>query len=698
MASEMLDHSSQGYSSNRLDGCWPASSWEHAALNGGSSEQGGEFCPVGRIDWDWEDFILFSGRGGECGQRFQSNQWGYFGEPASLIRSAGASQKGAFSSSLRLGADGPSSVNDCMANPEHNVINEEPTMYSLEEQAMGTSIKNNASAVLAMGNFKESVPQRRCETISSGCKIAKSSSTNISFDNKSFMCRTPAEKDPCSSEENYTNQLHKIPEKVQLEKLSIHLGSKATPNYKLATRVDKEGSNSAAAFPIGLKLGKRTYFEDGVELGVGQSTGLSTNSSGSSSPTASGKKHRSQSQGATAVPRCQVEGCRVDLSNMKDYHRRHKVCEMHAKAPKGVVAGQEQRFCQQCSRFQILTEFDEGKRSCRRRLAVHNERRRKPHPDTLTSAGDSYQAYKLFGNGMEGSYIIPQPTNQLSAPGRLDIDGSMRYNNCASTASKKYDNCNKYDLQAQVPLAGRELLDSFFPEQQAEKLLMLSQNSKRDIQPLPNGLAMQSAHCRLRDPNGRYPTIAGAGILPNLESTPMLQNGVGTCDVGGALSLLSSDSWVPRSFGLLSLDFSECGSPTIENDHVKNQTVFARELIQKQVVQKNTLTTKDMPAIQSQLHDLQGLSSRREDLFGVEQHQTKSLLSRFDTAVGSHPIFGLVQVQQFEDSQPANLQIRPILELMQLSSTQAQGSHFSLESEKVPQFNFQFPNLHPTKQ
>ena len=30
------------------------------------------------------------------------------------------------------------------------------------------------------------------------------------------------------------------------------------------------------------------------------------------------------------------------------------------------------------SRFHLLAEFDDGKRSCRKRLAGHNERRRKP--------------------------------------------------------------------------------------------------------------------------------------------------------------------------------------------------------------------------------------------------------------------------------------------------------------------------------
>ena len=47
---------------------------------------------------------------------------------------------------------------------------------------------------------------------------------------------------------------------------------------------------------------------------------------------------------------CQVEDCGADLSNAKDYHRRHKVCEMHSKASKALVGNVMQRFCQQCSR------------------------------------------------------------------------------------------------------------------------------------------------------------------------------------------------------------------------------------------------------------------------------------------------------------------------------------------------------------
>ncbi|GAB4825634.1 hypothetical protein Ancab_008508 [Ancistrocladus abbreviatus] len=90
---------------------------------------------------------------------------------------------------------------------------------------------------------------------------------------------------------------------------------------------------------------------------------------------------------SSSQPVCQVEDCRADLSNAKDYHRRHKVCEMHSKATKALVGNVMQRFCQQCSRFHVLQEFDEGKRSCRRRLAGHNRRRRKTQPETAVNTG-----------------------------------------------------------------------------------------------------------------------------------------------------------------------------------------------------------------------------------------------------------------------------------------------------------------------
>lgn len=103
-------------------------------------------------------------------------------------------------------------------------------------------------------------------------------------------------------------------------------------------------------------------------------------------PSRQNKRVRSGSPGS-AYPMCQVDDCRTDLTSAKDYHRRHKVCETHSKASKALVGSLMQRFCQQCSRFHPLQEFDEGKRSCRRRLAGHNRRRRKTQPEDALPRG-----------------------------------------------------------------------------------------------------------------------------------------------------------------------------------------------------------------------------------------------------------------------------------------------------------------------
>ncbi|BBM97994.1 protein MpSPL1 [Marchantia polymorpha subsp. ruderalis] len=127
---------------------------------------------------------------------------------------------------------------------------------------------------------------------------------------------------------------------------------------------------------IGLNLGVRTYFST-EDTAAGRL----------------GKRHRSNSPGSQ-VPMCQAEGCKADLSTAKHYHRRHKVCEQHSKAPNVIAGGQTQRFCQQCSRFHSLSEFDEGKRSCRKRLADHNRRRRKPQP-TASTGGTTAESVAL---------------------------------------------------------------------------------------------------------------------------------------------------------------------------------------------------------------------------------------------------------------------------------------------------------------
>lgn len=81
---------------------------------------------------------------------------------------------------------------------------------------------------------------------------------------------------------------------------------------------------------------------------------------------------------AAAVVRCQVLGCEADIRELKGYHRRHRVCLRCASASSVVISGEDRRYCQQCGKFHVLQDFDEGKRSCRRKLERHNRRRRRP--------------------------------------------------------------------------------------------------------------------------------------------------------------------------------------------------------------------------------------------------------------------------------------------------------------------------------
>ncbi|KAG5242208.1 squamosa promoter-binding protein [Salix suchowensis] len=114
---------------------------------------------------------------------------------------------------------------------------------------------------------------------------------------------------------------------------------------------------------------------------------------------------------------CQVEKCTADLTDAKQYHRRHKVCGQHAKAQVVLVAGIRQRFCQQCSRFHELSEFDETKRSCRRRLAGHNERRRKNVVESHHVEGSSRKVI----NETHGTQLKEMACGQADERGRIKI-------------------------------------------------------------------------------------------------------------------------------------------------------------------------------------------------------------------------------------------------------------------------------------
>ena len=122
------------------------------------------------------------------------------------------------------------------------------------------------------------------------------------------------------------------------------------PALGMVKREGADGGGGAAGGGgrIGLNLGRRTYFSPGDMLAVDRL--LMRSRLGGVFGLGFGGAHHQP-------PRCQAEGCKADLSGAKHYHRRHKVCEYHAKASVVAAAGKQQRFCQQCSRYLVTLRY-----------------------------------------------------------------------------------------------------------------------------------------------------------------------------------------------------------------------------------------------------------------------------------------------------------------------------------------------------
>ncbi|XP_078161929.1 squamosa promoter-binding-like protein 11 [Carex rostrata] len=184
---------------------------------------------------------------------------------------------------------------------------------------------------------------------------------------------------------------------------------------------------------LGLGLGKRTYFE-GEKKERGEKKA---------------KEGAIQVQSTKCL--CQVEGCGMDLSSAKDYHRKHRVCEKHSKCPRVIVSGQERRFCQQCSRFHPLTEFDQKKRSCRRRLSDHNARRRKPQPDTF-SFGSTRLSSPFYDERRQISFMWNKAPFGLMRPATNSSWEGL------SSSDLKFSNSNGKEVWMK-PANGKGLVD-----------------------------------------------------------------------------------------------------------------------------------------------------------------------------------------------------------------------------------------------
>ncbi|KAI3425692.1 hypothetical protein D9Q98_007669 [Chlorella vulgaris] len=103
-----------------------------------------------------------------------------------------------------------------------------------------------------------------------------------------------------------------------------------------------------------------------------------------------GKKKAGSSKAATTrAPNycCQVEGCPRQLLPLRSYYQRQHICEEHFRALAITdISGRVTRFCQQCTKLEPLSNFDEERRSCRISLERRNQRRQGKRNSTAAAA------------------------------------------------------------------------------------------------------------------------------------------------------------------------------------------------------------------------------------------------------------------------------------------------------------------------
>ncbi|KAH7298068.1 hypothetical protein KP509_25G025600 [Ceratopteris richardii] len=382
------------------------------------------------------------------------------------------------------------------------------------------------------------------------------------------------------------------------------------------------------------------------------------------------KKQKGSSASIT-VPSCQAEGCTADLSEAKEYHRRHKVCEWHSKASRAKVNNLEQRFCQQCSRFHVLSAFDEGKRSCRRRLAGHNERRRKPPPEPmpfLSPAGFTY-----FADGRVNAALHEHPYFLQHRPASLvSVDNSV--------------------LASQLGLAG-------FPQREAMSNYHALEFHRfmRGLSPMVgSGVGVLDGTGALMTPNGS--ALALSSVLSS-QTTPSSSSSVSLLPhvssemaiSGRALSLLSSSLGSPETMSI-SLGMT---SPSIDQYLPDNHPLSSSSRHQAPVDSTSCFNSAmGMPS--SALHGLQrnhinSLNSITSSSSGCSVEMDQGRPPSISSFEGRSLILTKADgaFQNLQDGVNCN-QGRPVLDLMHISPAE---SHHQQQQQQHSQAELSYAYL-----
>lgn len=62
------------------------------------------------------------------------------------------------------------------------------------------------------------------------------------------------------------------------------------------------------------------------------------------------KKRTRAGRVGSGTSRCQVPGCEADISELKGYHKRHRICLRCANSSTVLINGETKRYCQQCGK------------------------------------------------------------------------------------------------------------------------------------------------------------------------------------------------------------------------------------------------------------------------------------------------------------------------------------------------------------
>uniref|UniRef100_A0A1D1YJZ3 Squamosa promoter-binding-like protein 9 n=1 Tax=Anthurium amnicola TaxID=1678845 RepID=A0A1D1YJZ3_9ARAE len=197
-------------------------------------------------------------------------------------------------------------------------------------------------------------------------------------------------------------------------------------------------------------------------------------------PVSGGGRKKVRAGGVVTIARCQVPGCGADIRELKGYHRRHRVCLRCANASSVFLDGESKRYCQQCGKFHILSDFDEGKRSCRRKLERHNKRRRRrlvdhnekePLGNLLADAAYEEEPSKAnveLSNeitcGVDGLFVgngaIDAETSLEPDDGQGETQMAERNDNIQSTISSSFcENKNAYSSMCPTGRVSFKLYD-----------------------------------------------------------------------------------------------------------------------------------------------------------------------------------------------------------------------------------------------